>query len=119
MKKLLLLLFLLPLFAGACNNPGDSLKQGKKSKNIYPLDDPRNPDCPCHDLQRKADEEYRRLQAKENKSEEDPKTTSETKKQRKGIHLFHARGHNKNTTVKRHFLHRKKIKKLLDDCPDF
>lgn len=26
----------------------------------YPLNDPRNPDCPCHKLQKQAEEEYAR-----------------------------------------------------------
>ena len=30
------------------------------AKSKYPLNDPRNPDCPCHQYQRMADEEYRR-----------------------------------------------------------
>lgn len=28
----------------------------------YPITDPRNPNCPCHKHQQKADEEYRQLQ---------------------------------------------------------
>ena len=33
-----------------------------KNPTDYPLDDPRNPNCPCHKLQAKADEEYSILQ---------------------------------------------------------
>ncbi|MDQ3047236.1 MAG: hypothetical protein M3R27_06780 [Bacteroidota bacterium] len=33
------------------------------TKSKYALNDPRNPDCPCHQYQRMADEEYRRNQS--------------------------------------------------------
>lgn len=32
----------------------------------YDLNDPRNPDCPCHAAQKQADEEYARLQQQNN-----------------------------------------------------
>lgn len=32
------------------------------TKTKYELNDPRNPDCPCHAAQKLADEEYRKLQ---------------------------------------------------------
>ncbi|CAN5855047.1 hypothetical protein BH11BAC7_BH11BAC7_13770 [soil metagenome] len=37
----------------------------------YDLNDPRNPNCPCHDAQKKADEEYRnsQMQQKQNPAE--------------------------------------------------
>lgn len=38
-----------PLVLSAQNNAG---------KNKYELNDPRNPDCPCHKLQKQAEEEY-------------------------------------------------------------
>ncbi len=40
------------------------LAAGDTSKK-YPIDDPRNPDCPCHKYQKLADEEYKRLQEEE------------------------------------------------------
>jgi hypothetical protein len=32
----------------------------------YELNDPRNPDCPCHKLQKQAEDEYKQLQMKNN-----------------------------------------------------
>jgi hypothetical protein len=34
--------------------------------NQYPINDPRNPNCPCHKFQKIADEEYKKLLAKAN-----------------------------------------------------
>src|SRR5438270_5343267 len=56
-------IFFLNEAAFANSDPGDSLK-GK-----YDINDPRNPDCPCHKYQRQADEEYRQLLKEENKVE--------------------------------------------------
>lgn len=40
----------------------------------YDINDPRNPDCPCHDAQKKADEEYRnsQLQREQNPVDRNP-----------------------------------------------
>lgn len=38
---------------------------GDSTKTKFPLDDPRNPDCPCHKYQKLADDEYKKLLAKE------------------------------------------------------
>jgi|GEM_PF-5979925 len=51
-------------FAGNIVVKGDSTKQ-EQAKSIYPLSDPRNPDCPCHKLQQKAEDEYKKLQKRE------------------------------------------------------
>lgn len=51
---LVLLLSALSQNSFGINNPDDSLK-------TYPLNDPRNPNCPCHQYQKLADEEYKRL----------------------------------------------------------
>lgn len=51
----LTVLFLItPGFSFGDVNPDDSLK-------TYPLNDPRNPNCPCHQYQKVADEEYKRM----------------------------------------------------------
>lgn len=51
------------------------------AQSSYPINDPRNPDCPCHKYQKLADEEYKKLLAG-NKSleKEKPVTISEPKK---------------------------------------
>lgn len=36
-------------------------------KTKYDLNDPRNPNCPCHKYQKQADEEYKTLLASQNK----------------------------------------------------
>lgn len=41
------------------NTPGDS------SKIKYDINDPRNPLCPCHEYQKKADEEFAQLQKRQ------------------------------------------------------
>ena len=33
------------------------------AQSSYPINDPRNPDCPCHKYQKLADEEYKKLLA--------------------------------------------------------
>ncbi|MFL5752328.1 MAG: hypothetical protein ACJ76F_02890 [Bacteroidia bacterium] len=40
------------------------------TKKSFPLNDPRNPDCPCHKYQKIADDEYREMQKKEKKEEQ-------------------------------------------------
>ena len=35
------------------------------TKNKYAADDPRNPDCPCHQYQKLAEDEYKRLLEKQ------------------------------------------------------
>jgi hypothetical protein len=34
--------------------------QNNIQRSVYDLNDPRNPDCPCHKLQKQADQEYAR-----------------------------------------------------------
>lgn len=57
----MLLLSYQPLFA----NTDSTKTTEKKDGTQYPLDDPRNPNCPCHQFQKIADEEFAKLQ-KEN-----------------------------------------------------
>lgn len=52
---LLIAIALLPARVFAYNPP-DTTDSAKK----YDLNDPRNPDCPCHQYQKQADEEYER-----------------------------------------------------------
>jgi hypothetical protein len=37
-----------------------------KGQTAYPINDPRNPDCPCHKYQKLADEEFKKLLASSN-----------------------------------------------------
>lgn len=46
-----------------------SLTNAQTNGTQYPITDPRNPNCPCHEQQKKAEEEYRQLLAKENKNQ--------------------------------------------------
>lgn len=38
--------------------------QPGNDKQVFDLNDPRNPDCPCHKYQKMADEEFEQLQKK-------------------------------------------------------
>ncbi|HXC03214.1 MAG TPA: hypothetical protein VNZ86_00605 [Bacteroidia bacterium] len=53
----LMLLFCHPAGLKASTGPG------KDSSKVYALDDPRDPDCPCHHYQELADKEYAKLKA--------------------------------------------------------
>lgn len=44
-----------------------------KAQSSYPINDPRNPDCPCHKYQKLADEEFKKLLT-QNKTVNDQKT---------------------------------------------
>lgn len=46
--------FIFSSFFLIANSPNDSLKQ------TYPLNDPRNPNCPCHKYQKLAEDEFRK-----------------------------------------------------------
>lgn len=41
-----------------------SFAQPGNDKQVFDLNDPRNPDCPCHKYQKMADEEFEQLQKK-------------------------------------------------------
>lgn len=70
---MLLFLFVLPIRAESRTTSKDILDASEVVSSIqstdtdtnkvkYELNDPRNPDCPCHNAQKQADEEYRKLQ---------------------------------------------------------
>ena len=64
-KSIHLLLFVLFLSGIQTLKAGDGDKP-KKSK--FDLNDPRNPDCPCHKYQKIADEEYFKLLKEQRKT---------------------------------------------------
>lgn len=41
-----------------------SFAQPGNEKQVFDLNDPRNPDCPCHKYQKMADDEFEQLQKK-------------------------------------------------------
>lgn len=41
-----------------------SFSQSNNDKQVFDLNDPRNPDCPCHKYQKMADDEFEQLQKK-------------------------------------------------------
>lgn len=49
-----------------------SFAQPGNDKQVFDLNDPRNPDCPCHKYQKMADDEFEKLQKKNklNRSDE-------------------------------------------------
>jgi hypothetical protein len=59
LSGLRVLLFLL-LISLDVSGQDDTTKNDSLDK-LYALDDPRNPDCPCHQLQKQAENEYKAL----------------------------------------------------------
>jgi len=65
-----------------------------KAQTSYPINDPRNPNCPCHKYQKLADEEYKKLLAQNNAvnkekgiSDDDPgKSNKQINEQKKEAH---------------------------------
>jgi hypothetical protein len=55
--KLLGLLFLFAAHALCASGAA----QGDTTRSKYPINDPRNPNCPCHKYQAEADKEYARM----------------------------------------------------------
>lgn len=53
--KIILILFIISYYSKATRFNNDSLK------NKYELNDPRNPNCPCHKYQKLANEEFKKL----------------------------------------------------------
>ncbi len=53
--KIILILFIISYYSKATRFNNDSLK------NKYELNDPRNPNCPCHKYQKLAEEEFKKL----------------------------------------------------------
>jgi hypothetical protein len=54
-------LFLLIRMANTNAQPAHERITEKDTTHIYPLDDPRNPRCPCHEYQKQAEKEYARI----------------------------------------------------------
>ena len=78
MKTLFLISALVLFFTKSIFGSGDSVQQQ------FPVTDPRNPNCPCHAHQKKAEEEYKRLLNKKNGQE---KKKEQTEKQEQGFSL--------------------------------
>jgi hypothetical protein len=76
----LLLAFLLCIsFADASNTGTDSTKQK------YALNDPRNPDCPCHKYQQQAEKEYQEQLLRQHNYSTDPLEALYDKGWQKGL----------------------------------
>ena len=57
------------------------LAQPLSAQPQYDINDPRNPDCPCHKYQQQAEEEYARM----NKTEVNPAYTKSKRKHRQPL----------------------------------
>jgi hypothetical protein len=80
----ILLLFLTGIsFAATPGTGSDSTKQK------YGINDPHNPDCPCHKYQQQAEDEYQALLLKKH-------TYSAKSKRRVWFHMFHFRNLNRS-----------------------
>jgi hypothetical protein len=62
------------------------------STKLFPLNDPRNPNCPCHQHQKLADEEYKRL------LKEQQKDVNQIQVEEKKENTLSAGASNSNTT---------------------
>jgi hypothetical protein len=56
--------FVVCLLLSANAQAGNGTTGSDTTKQKYALNDPRNPDCPCHKLQKQAEDEYKALQKK-------------------------------------------------------
>ena len=115
---LLLLVFLLPPAVKAGTEG-----PGKDTSKVYALDDPRNPDCPCHTYQALADKEYKLLQGTEDSDDSATQAdgTSGTKLSPAQNHAIHKSHVHKG----RYWKHKSwwkrghKIRKKIDGCSLF
>jgi hypothetical protein len=93
-------------------------------QQAYELNDPRNPDCPCHKLQKQAEEEYARQNMKAGNEEQEQVThittavqsgtarsaySTKRKKKREGIQDLKFRLEHRKKGIRRE-------KKSLDLC---
>jgi len=62
MKNLKIVFFILSCFQFSFAN---AIVKEDSLKSRFDINDPRNPNCPCHKYQKLADEEYRKLLGKE------------------------------------------------------
>ena len=53
------------IFILAISSAKGNICKGDSVKGKYAINDSRNPDCPCHFLQRKAEQEYQKLLTKD------------------------------------------------------
>jgi hypothetical protein len=114
-----------------------SINGGDTSRTSYPINDPRNPNCPCHLYQKIADDEYRQLLnrtdqsnstsilAETNHHEMGSETKSNAKRSSRYGSQFKIKFtsfHNKKVNTKRKAKkHRKLIKRnnTIDRCFNF
>jgi hypothetical protein len=80
------------------------------TKNKFSINDPRNPDCPCHKYQKEADKEYAQLLQKSDEhklnAEATSNTFSNTKKIKPGYSFklfFGAKKNRKSKMVKKKY----------------
>ncbi|MCW3078063.1 MAG: hypothetical protein JWO32_2672 [Bacteroidetes bacterium] len=91
----------------------NTMAKGEDSLNTkFSINDPRNPDCPCHKFQQLADKEYQLIQLnKKSYSQKQISTTisqsalteKRTKRQNKNIFIFRLKGKRKINPAKINF----------------
>jgi hypothetical protein len=106
------------LFSRTISN-GDSLK------NKFPINDPRNPDCPCHRQQELAEQEYRSRQSENHQESLATLKQSTNKFAIKKLFLHHfmnalkrkykSTSHRIRNTIKR----KRNARRRVDDCFSF
>lgn len=86
-------IFFIFLFSSSiCFAITDTTKTNKK----YELNDPRNPDCPCHKLQKQADDEFATLNANRSTSKSIG-TGNKFKRRKKNVFIYKLEKHFLNT----------------------
>ena len=75
----------------------NAIQKGDSLKSRFDINDPRNPQCPCHKYQKLADEEYRKFLGKEIKLDHDNNENSFKELLAGGIEL---NSNNKTSTKK-------------------
>ncbi len=83
-----------------------SFAQPNNDKQVYDLNDPRNPECPCHKYQKMADDEYDKLQLKDQERLSDLSHSGFSKKERRKTIKWRTHKHKNLFTLKSHKIKR-------------
>jgi len=90
----LLFALLLSVFNTEAFNPPDSLK------SKYALNDPRNPNCPCHKYQKLAEEEYQKLKKATSNPNKNFNSNSDTNTENTSLN---SKEKNKTTVARKYY----------------
>ncbi len=90
------------------------------SSNIYSIDDPRNPHCPCHEYQKQAEKEYARIIEKvDSKLGSSSENLRHNTNSQKTLAKRSFRSRKKQWLIRNRQKKKRKIKKRIDGCSIF